>query len=101
MTASRSVLLGIVPVLIATPPSSDRRSTTATFLPILAACTAARCPAGPLPITTRSYDCIPPPADCGFHPAVRRRAPPPADPGPRRRRARGSAPRRQGSGDDS
>ena len=35
------------------------RSTTATFLRILAAQIAAFCPAGPLPITTRSYELLP------------------------------------------
>src|SRR5262245_25124772 len=54
MTASRSVLLGIVPVSRHTPPTQRRFSTTAARWPSLAACTAARCPAGPLPIATRS-----------------------------------------------
>ncbi len=53
-TASRSALLGIVPVLIATPPTTSRRSTMHTRRPSFAAWTAARCPAGPLPITHRS-----------------------------------------------
>src|SRR3990172_8567970 len=54
MTASRNVLLGMVPVLIQTPPTTARRSTTATCFPNFAAWMAARCPAGPEPITTRS-----------------------------------------------
>src|SRR5690348_4362700 len=54
MTASRSVLLGIVPVLMHPPPTTRMRSTTATRLPSFAACTAARCPPGPLPSTTTS-----------------------------------------------
>src|ERR1700677_584954 len=51
------VLEGMVPVLMHTPPTMDRASTTTTRLPNLAAATAARCPAGPEPITTRSYCC--------------------------------------------
>ena len=53
-TASRSVLLGIVPVSMHTPPTIRRFSTTAARFPSFAACTAARCPAGPLPMATRS-----------------------------------------------
>src|SRR5690242_17511053 len=53
--ASRMVLLGIVPVWTHTPPIVALRSISATRLPILAAEMAAFCPAGPLPITTRSY----------------------------------------------
>ena len=49
------VLEGMVPVLMQTPPTTERASTTATRLFILAAATAARCPAGPEPMTTRSY----------------------------------------------
>src|ERR1700682_6790193 len=59
-TASRSVLDGIVPVLMQTPPSIRPRSTTATVLPSLAAAIAAFCPPGPEPMTTRSYSCIEP-----------------------------------------
>src|SRR5580693_7149429 len=51
------VLEGMVPVLMHTPPTMERASTTTTRLPNLAAATAARCPAGPEPITTRSYCC--------------------------------------------
>ena len=53
-TASRKVLLGIVPVSTHTPPTIRRRSTTATRFPNFAAWTAALCPAGPLPMHTRS-----------------------------------------------
>ena len=53
--ASRSAFDGIVPVLIATPPSTSRFSTTHTDLPSFDAWIAALCPAGPLPITQRSY----------------------------------------------
>src|SRR5579859_2036637 len=49
------VLEGMVPVLTQTPPTKVRASTTATFLCILEAATAARWPAGPEPMTTRSY----------------------------------------------
>src|SRR5208337_4871172 len=49
------VLEGMVPVLMHTPPTTSRASTTATRLPILAAATAALWPAGPEPIITRSY----------------------------------------------
>ena len=49
------VFEGMVPVLMHTPPTTERASTTATRLPILAAATAARCPAGPEPMTIRSY----------------------------------------------
>src|SRR5687768_8154421 len=44
----------MVPVFTHTPPSASRFSMTTTFLPSLAACTAARCPAGPDPMTARS-----------------------------------------------
>src|SRR5262249_16709133 len=54
-TASRSVLLGIVPVCTHTPPIVRFRSTMATFLRSLAAQIAPFWPAGPLPMTTRSY----------------------------------------------
>ena len=52
--ASRSVLEGIVPVLMQTPPSMSGRSITATRLPSFAAAIAAFCPPGPEPITSRS-----------------------------------------------
>src|ERR1700678_1677645 len=50
-------LEGMVTVLMHTPPTIERASTTTTRLPNLAAATAARWPAGPEPITTRSYCC--------------------------------------------
>ena len=49
------VLEGMVPVLMHTPPTTARASTTATRFFILEAATAARCPDGPEPMTTRSY----------------------------------------------
>src|ERR1700761_6135396 len=49
------VLLGMVPVLIQTPPTTLRISTRATRLPFLTADTAARCPEGPDPMTSKSY----------------------------------------------
>src|ERR1700687_1432337 len=49
------VLLGMVPVLIAVPPTTSSFSISATRLPNLAAWIAARCPAGPGPMTMRSY----------------------------------------------
>src|SRR6267143_1796842 len=52
--ASRTLLLGIVPVWTQTPPIIMVRSITATRLRILAAQMAPFCPAGPLPITIRS-----------------------------------------------
>ncbi len=55
ITASRSVLDGIVPVFAQTPPTMLRRSITATRLPSFAAWIAAFWPAGPEPITSRSY----------------------------------------------
>src|SRR5215472_3983316 len=45
----------MVPVLMHTPPTTARDSTTATRFFILEAATAARCPDGPDPMTTRSY----------------------------------------------
>jgi hypothetical protein len=54
-TASRKVLDGIVPVSMQEPPTHRCRSTTATRFPSFAAWTAARCPAGPLPMQMRSY----------------------------------------------
>ena len=53
-TASRSAFEGIVPVLIATPPTGSVCSTTHTRLPSLAAWIALFCPPGPLPMTHRS-----------------------------------------------
>ncbi len=53
-TASRKVLLGIVPVSTQTPPTCRFFSMMATRLPSFAAWTAARWPAGPLPIAIRS-----------------------------------------------
>src|SRR6266404_2936190 len=53
--ASRIVLLGIVPVWTDTPPIMTVRSIMATRLPTFAAAMAPFWPAGPLPITTRSY----------------------------------------------
>src|SRR5580698_3270691 len=55
MTASRMVLEGMVPVLMQTPPTTERASTTATRFFILEAATAARWPEGPDPMTIRSY----------------------------------------------
>src|SRR5262245_17744217 len=52
---SRSVFDGSVPVLAHAPPSSFCISTSATRLPKYAACAAPFSPAGPLPMTTRSY----------------------------------------------
>src|ERR1700752_1757004 len=49
---------GMVPVLTHTPPSIPLRSISATFLPSLAEATAAFCPPGPEPMTTRSYSII-------------------------------------------
>src|SRR6185437_11335990 len=49
------VFEGMVPVLMQTPPTTERASTTATRFFILEAATAARCPEGPEPITVRSY----------------------------------------------
>src|SRR5277367_1122062 len=52
------VLLGMVPVLIHTPPMLTCFSMTATRLPALVPWMAARCPPGPEPITIRSNGCI-------------------------------------------
>src|ERR1700677_3209038 len=49
------VLEGMVPVLMQTPPTTERDSTTATRFFILEAATAARWPEGPEPMTMRSY----------------------------------------------
>src|SRR5262245_42762965 len=61
--ASRIVFEGIVPECRQTPPGpAPRRSTIATRLFILAAAMAPFWPAGPLPITNRSYrmaGCLP------------------------------------------
>src|SRR5712691_3771612 len=53
--ASRTVLLGIVPVWTLTPPIMTARSMMATRLRVFAAAIAPFWPPGPLPITTRSY----------------------------------------------
>src|SRR5580658_1391702 len=53
-TASRSALLGMVPVLTVAPPSTLFFSMMTTDLPSLAAWIAAFCPAGPVPITAMS-----------------------------------------------
>src|SRR4029079_14306963 len=53
-TASRKVFEGMVPVSTHTPPTVRWRSMMATRLPSLAAWMAPRCPAGPLPMQTRS-----------------------------------------------
>src|SRR5580765_123019 len=45
----------MVPVLVQTPPTASLRSMMPTFLPSLAAWTAAFWPAGPVPMTRRSY----------------------------------------------
>src|SRR5262249_58860857 len=47
----------MVPVFTQTPPMERFFSMIATFLRSLAAQMAPFCPAGPLPITTRSYCC--------------------------------------------
>ena len=52
---SRRVLDGMVPVFTHAPPSSGSRSMSATRLPKYAACAAPFSPAGPEPITTKSY----------------------------------------------
>src|SRR5262249_40979678 len=52
---SRRVLDGTVPVLTAAPPRTASRSTSRTRLPKYAAWAAPFSPAGPDPITTRSY----------------------------------------------
>ena len=49
-----ATLLGMVPVLMQTPPTTSLRSMMPTFLPSLAAWTAAFWPAGPVPMTSRS-----------------------------------------------
>src|SRR3954453_17203296 len=52
---SRSVFDGIVPVLTDAPPRTTSRSISATLLPKYAACPAPFSPAGPEPMTMRSY----------------------------------------------
>src|SRR2546425_6974513 len=54
------VLLGMVPVFAQTPPITSRFSTRATRLPHFAPWMAARCPAGPEPMTMRSKLCMEP-----------------------------------------
>jgi hypothetical protein len=51
---SRRAFDGIVPVFAAAPPGTASFSTSATFLPKKAACTAPCSPAGPLPMTRTS-----------------------------------------------
>src|SRR5215475_11924020 len=55
MAPSRTVLVGIPPVLTAMPPGRGCGSTRQTRLPKYAAWAAPFSPAGPAPITTRSY----------------------------------------------
>src|SRR5215510_10896015 len=55
MAPSRTVLVGIPPVLTAMPPGRGCGSTRQTRFPKYAACAAPFSPAGPAPITTRSY----------------------------------------------
>ena len=55
MAPSRSVLVGIPAVLTAIPPGRGLGSTMATRFPKYAAWAAPFSPAGPAPITTRSY----------------------------------------------
>jgi hypothetical protein len=45
----------MVPVLMQTPPTTERDSTTATRFFIFEAATAARCPDGPEPMIIKSY----------------------------------------------
>src|SRR5215470_1732565 len=61
---SRSVLLGIVPVLIPAPPILLSFSTSATRFPKIAAVLAPEIPAGPLPMTMRSKEWL----GMGFQP---------------------------------
>ncbi len=53
---SRRVLLGRVPVLVEAPPTIGLRSMIAARLPNTAAAAEALSPAGPEPITIRSYE---------------------------------------------
>src|SRR5260370_4912911 len=62
------VLLGMVPVLMQHPPIVSIFSISATCFPNLAPWIAARCPAGPEPITTRSKVCMP---ECSIVPRCR------------------------------
>jgi hypothetical protein len=55
---SRSVLLGIVPVLIPAPPSSRSFSTSVTRFPKIVAVFAPQIPGGPPPITTPSKSSV-------------------------------------------
>jgi len=55
---SRSVLLGIVPVLIPAPPTSRNFSTSTTRFPKIAAVFAPQIPVGPPPITTTSKSSV-------------------------------------------
>mgnify|MGYP000037106766 CR=1 FL=1 len=55
--ASRSALLGMVPVWRLTPPSLGLRSISPVRLPSAAACSAALCPPGPEPTTRMSKSC--------------------------------------------
>ncbi len=55
--ASRSALLGMVPVCRLTPPSLGLRSISPARLPSAAACSAALCPPGPEPTTRMSKSC--------------------------------------------
>ncbi len=52
---SRSVLLGTVPELMPAPPISASRSINATCAPKIAAVLAPQAPAGPAPITIKSW----------------------------------------------
>src|SRR3981189_1647448 len=52
------VLLGMVPMLMHTPPTDISFSMTPTRFPALAPWMAARCPPGPEPITIKSYGCM-------------------------------------------
>src|SRR5437667_10705920 len=52
------VLLGMVPVLMQQPPRDAIFSISATRFPSFAPWMAARCPAGPEPITIRSKVCM-------------------------------------------
>src|SRR5690242_7147742 len=53
---SRRVLLGRVPVLALAPPTRGLRSTIAARLPKAAAADTALSPAGPEPMTIKSYE---------------------------------------------
>src|ERR1700761_3546663 len=64
------VLEGIVPVLIQTPPTTERDSTIATRFLSLEAATAPLVPDGPDPTTTRSYLAALMPSSPGSHRGV-------------------------------